>query len=59
MTEEIGMSSFKELLDGNITDPLKLNLALAKGLATLAAKLDADGTVTDTDYLATLEAITI
>jgi hypothetical protein len=32
---------------------------VAKALRALAAKLDADATVTDIDYLATIDAITL
>ena len=53
------MSSFKELLDGQITDPLLQNLAIARAMATICDKLDNDAGVTDTDYLETLEGVTI
>jgi len=32
---------------------------VAKALRVLAAKLDADATVTDTDYLAVIDAVTL
>ena len=49
----------KEELEKNISDPLKQIQLMAKALDILADKLDADGGVTDTDYKAVLDAITL
>jgi hypothetical protein len=52
------MPPLKEELDGLVSDIGLQNQFIAKALDTLAAKLDADAGVTDTDYADVLNALT-
>lgn len=49
----------KDELEANISDPLRQILLIAQAIDVLATKLDADSGVNDTDYKATIDAITL